>query len=134
MNIQEKVAEKIANCGSTVESTVVDTLAQAEINKRVDLITKSIGRLDNLVKEYNKINRDDLVTYSNGAKVSSMSEKRFQDIQKSKQMLEGFEKALNTALETNTQDAYNKLSEQLNKSNNVGGNQAESKPEGSTKA
>lgn len=108
--IQEAVAQKIAGSGETVKNTVVDILANGEINKRVDSITKAISKIDLLEKEYKKINKSDITTYVNNAPVESMSQNRFNDIKKSKDKFDNLTNAFNIALETNTQEAYDKLS------------------------
>jgi len=124
MDIKLKVAEKINGCGETVVNTVVDKLAEIEINRRVDIIQKAISKQDTLVKELSKINgKCDNVFYDkDGVKQESMTEKRFNEIKKSKESIDSFEKALQSALELNTNESYNKLNGLL------GGN----KTEGST--
>jgi hypothetical protein len=125
MDIKIKVAEKINGCRETVINTVVDKLAEIEINKRVLIIQQAIAKQELLQKELAKINgKCDSVFYDkDGIKHESMSEKRFNDIKKSKESLELLEKVLNSALETNTQESYNKLNGLL------GGNKQEGSAE-----
>lgn len=113
MKITEAVAAKIAESGSQVESIVIDKLAQAEINRRVDLITKGIQKIDTLKKEHKKIDRCDTKNYIDGKPVESMSEKRYQEIQKSKQQIDRLENAVSSALEKNDEDSYKKLSDAI---------------------
>lgn len=120
--IQESVAEKISSCGETVFNTVVDKLSEIEISKRVEAITKAISKKDALEKELKKIEgKNDNIVYVDGEKKESMTEKRYNEIKKAKESLENFNKLLESALESNTQEAYNKLN------GAIGGN----KPEGS---
>ena len=109
--IQEEVAKKISTSGSHVKETVINTLAQIEINRRVDLITKGIAKQDTLKKEFDKINRDDITTYVKGVPTSAMSDSRFKEIKKAEEGLEKLSKALDKALDDNTADSYNKLGE-----------------------
>ncbi len=109
--IQEEVAKKIIGSGTTVKEIVVDTLAQIEINRRVELITKGISKQDTLKKEFDKINRDDITTYIKDVPTSAMSDARFKEIKKAEEGLEKLTKAIDKALEDNTADAYNKLGE-----------------------
>ena len=67
---------------------VIDKVVEVEVSKRVDTITKAISKLDTLEKEFKKINRNDSVSYINGEKVESMTDKRFQEIQKAKQVID----------------------------------------------
>ena len=111
--IQEEVAKKISESGNTVKTTVIDALAQVEINRRVDLITKAINKQDILKKEFDKINRDDIVTYVDRKPVSAMSDARFKEIKKADEGLDKLSKAIDKALQENTTDSYNKLAELL---------------------
>lgn len=113
MTIQESVAKKISESGNTVKETVVSALAQVEINKRVEIITSAIQKQDKLNADYNKINRNDVTTYVNGEKVEAMSDNRFKEIKKSKETIDKLTAAIDSALETNTSNAYEKLSELL---------------------
>ena len=128
MTIQEVVAEKISKSGDTVKDTVVNKLVDVEVSKRVDTISKAMSKIETLDKEFKKIDgKNDQISYNSGVKVESMSEKRFQEIQKSKQSIDNLKKAFDLALETNTQESYTKLNGLL------GGDtkqcQAEVKPE-----
>lgn len=123
MKIAESVAEKIATSGAKVTEIVIDKLANAEINRRVDMIAKAIGRLDTLKKEFKKINKPDTKYYTDGKPVETMSEKRYQEIDKAKKAIERIESCVNTALEKNDEESYKKLSEA------VGGGEQKEKQE-----
>lgn len=113
--IQEAVAEKIATSGDRVTAIVIDDLAYVEISKRVNAITNAIGQADKIKKEWDKINKNDLITFVDGRSVEAMSKNRFDDIRKAKEKFESINSATNAALETNTTEAYNKLYEILKK-------------------
>jgi hypothetical protein len=86
MDIKLKVAEKIASSGGIVLDSVVERLAEVEIQKRISAIQLAVSKLDSLNKEFAKINgKCDSVHYDkDGIKVESMSEKRFNEIKKTK--------------------------------------------------
>lgn len=109
--IQEEVAKKISESGNTVKDTVIGALAQIEINRRVDLVTKAIGKQDALKKDFDKINKDDITTFVDRKPVSAMSDARFKEIKKAEEAMEKLSKAIDKALFENTTDSYNKLAE-----------------------
>lgn len=111
MDIKEKVAEKINGCGPQVKYTVIDKLADIEINRRIDIITKAVSKQEALEKELNQINgKCDNISYDkDGVKSESMTEKRFNEIKKAKEALDNFVKLLNACLESNKLEDYNKL-------------------------
>ncbi len=120
MTIHEEVAKRVAGFGPKVQDIVIDKLVDVEVERRVLLVTQGVNRLENLRKDFNKINRDDLKSYTGGVAVSSMSEKRFQEIGKAKENLDRLEKQLDKTLTENTPDSYNKLSEIIQKLNATG--------------
>lgn len=126
--IQESVAEKITNCSDKVINAVVEKLAEVEISKRIELITKAINKQDQLEKELKKINKNDVVQYNDGVVTEVMSKARYDEIGKSKERITNLKKAIDSALTQNSYESYTKLTEVLNKLNNVGGG----KQEGST--
>lgn len=125
--IQEAVAEKIAKSGENVQLIVVDNLANVEIQRRIGVITEAVGRFETLTKDLKKIDRNDVETYVGSEKQEAMSKQRFEDIKKLKEKLDILRGVTDKALETNTPDAYNKLSETLKK---LSGNSKESPAEG----
>lgn len=122
MDIKEKVAEKLDKSSTTVIDIVVDKLAEIEINKRVATIQSAMIKLETLEKEFKKIEgKNDTFYYIQNVKHESMSENRFNAIKKAKETYENLNKAFNLALETNSQDSYNKLNGLLgNKTENSG--------------
>lgn len=123
--IQEAVAEKITQSGENVANTVIEKLAEVEISKRVDAITKAIQKQEQLEKDLKKINKNDVVTYVEGTPTEVMSKNRFEEIKKGKEKIEKLTKAIDFALTQNSFDAYNKLAETLKKLDNAGGNKTE---------
>ena len=123
--IQEAVAEKITQSGANVANTVIEKLAEVEISKRVDAITKAVQKQEQLEKDLKKINKNDVVTYIEGNPTEVMSKNRFEEIKKGKEKIEKLTKAIDFALTQNSFDAYNKLAETLKKLDNAGGNKTE---------
>lgn len=116
--IQEAVAEKISKSGVTVKEIIIDSLVAQEVAKRVDIITKALTKLESMEKDFKKINgKNDNISYVAGVKVESMTEKRFQEIEKSKQNIDGLKKLIDNCLEKNDEDSYTKLNEQVGQSN-----------------
>lgn len=138
MTIQEKVADKISKCGETVNNTVIDKLAEVEINKRVDLITKAIAKQDALEKEFKKSHRADIAeTYDSEGTVvvaAQYSKGKLDTIKKDKEKLSGLIKLIEACLDKNLQDDYSKLQETLNKMSNVGESKESSATESRSKA
>jgi hypothetical protein len=124
--IQEVTAEKITAISPTIADTVATNLAQIEINKRVENITKAIAKQDQLAKDLKKIDKNDVDTYVDGQPHSAMSKSRFEEIKKAKEKIDNLTKSIDNALTTNTPDAYNKLAETLKKLDNAGGDKKES--------
>lgn len=129
--IQDAVAEKIIALtkSNPVSDIVVGKLADVEISKRVDSITKAVQKLETLEKEYKKVNRPDLITYVGDEKKEATSEARFKEIAKAKQNVENLEKAINAALEKNDTDSYNKLNGTLGGGGNKEKSAADSEQE-----
>lgn len=127
MNILEKVSEKVSISGTKVAETVIENLAKIEIDRRVNIITQAVNRLENLEKEYKKIaGKCDAAYYDkDGNKIETMSEKRHNDIQKAKQLVEDFTKTFNKCLEENKQEDYNKLNGLLSAKTPGGGENTE---------
>ncbi len=127
MTIQEKVAEKISSSADIIHNTIIDKLADIEISKRVDIITKVLSKQEALEKEFKKSHKPDMVKYDvSGALVEEAYSKiKIDSIKKDKEKLSNLIKSLETCLTTNTQESYTKLEENLNKLNNVGGDKKE---------
>lgn len=123
--IQEVTAEKIATISPTIADTVATNLAQVEINKRIENVTKAIAKQDQLTKELKKMDKPDVTTYVEGKPVAAMSKKLYDDVQKATEKLDNLNKSIDSALTNNTLDAYNKLAETLKKLDNAGGDKKE---------
>ncbi len=116
MTVLETVAAKIAEAGPNVVDIVSTKLAQVEIDKRVEMIITTLGRLDTLKKDLRKIDRADTITFVNDVKNESWSAARYEQVKKAKEVITKIELLLNTALETNTSENYQKLSDGLKNS------------------
>ncbi len=136
--IQQKVAEKITGSGTTIVNTVVDALASVEINKRIELVTKAVGRQESLEKEFQKSHKPDTaeITDASGAIITpaGYTKAKRESITKDKAKLAGLNTDLITALETNTPESYKKLQETLNKLGNAGGDKGKSTEESTTES
>lgn len=127
-SIHHKVAEAVKNSGSFVEETLIESLAQAEINKRVQIAQTGLKAIGSLKAEINKLNRPDSKTFDAAGNVTEMfSEKQFKDLKQKKEQLTRLEKAFEAALNESTGEAYGEL-DKLSK--NSGGG----KSEGTTEA
>lgn len=106
------VANKIKDSGARVIDIVIDRLVSAEIENRVDLITKAIKYHDFLKKQLNKINRPDVRQFdTNGNEVLFTSEARRKDIDKQQENLNKLKTVIDNALNTNTEESFRKLKE-----------------------
>lgn len=124
--IYQVVADKILGAGENVKSTVIEKMADIEINRRIELVTSAVNYLQSLEKDLNKISRADIITYDASMnKIENTSKARFDDVEKLKQTIGELEKVTLTALEDNTEESYKKLSEKVSKFN--GGNKTENK-------
>ena len=130
ITIQESVANKISAYGPTVHETVVNNLAQTEIDRRVDIITKALVKQEQFEKEFKKINKNDLMTYVDSHPREAMSKQRFDDIKKAEGALNNITNLIEQALNDNSADAYNKLSEIVKKNDNVNKPEKQSTTEG----
>ena len=127
--IQEVVAEKISQSGENVANIVINKLAEVEISKRVESISKAIQKQEQLEKDLKKISKNDVVTYVDGVAIEVMSKSRFEDIKKGKEKIDKLIKAIDLALTQNTFDSYIKLEDTLKKLDNAGGNKKEGSEE-----
>lgn len=108
--ILEKVAEKINGSSDVIVNTVVEKLANVEINKRSQAIEAAVSKISQAEKDFKKIDgKNDNISYVDGKRVESMSEKRYNEIAKVAQNIKSLKEALNQALTTNSQESYNKL-------------------------
>lgn len=120
--LTDKVLEKIANSSTYIQDTVVNRLADVELEKRIKLIQECVSRLDSLNKDQKKLERNDLIIYVSGQKQESMSKLQYENANKNREKITNLMNALNKALESNIQEDYTKLQELYAKSNNSGNN------------
>ena len=120
MDIRELINQKVIEAGAGIPQIVAQNLAQAEIDRRVGILTKAFLKQEELTKAFKKLNVGDKVMYSidaNGqpTKRLEMTEERYNAINKSRETLSNFSKVIEVALTENTTEAYKKLEEQLEK-------------------
>ncbi len=122
--IQEKVAESIQGSKESIVSTIVDKLAEIEIEKRIKIITDAVNKQTAMINEFKKSHRPDIAEGLgiNREVISpaTYSKSKLDVIQKDKEKLANLTKALENCLETNTPESYVKLTESLNKCANSG--------------
>lgn len=100
MEIQVKVAEKVSGSNDTVKQLVIDKIANAEINVRVDLCVGAIDKIKELDKDIKKINPDQISLNEKGEEVAkSYSKTRYEEKKKKEEEKAKWEKALEKALE-----------------------------------
>ena len=125
--LQEKIAIKISESGEFVRNQVIDILAQNEITKRTNVIIVSLYSLHILNIEFSKNPKPDISEEldidGKITKPASYTKQKYESIKKSKELIENLTKSVNSCLETNTQESYNKLEGFLKnaKSNNQPG-------------
>ncbi len=131
--IGEKVATRLSGSGQEVQDTLVNSMAQAEINRRIDLASQAYKSLEKLEKDLSKVDRPDNKSYDTaGKEILTMSENRYKEIQGLKSKIENLEKTLESCINDSRAEDYKKLEELLKsvgnqqKQNNEGGNKGQS--------
>lgn len=126
MKIREQIVEKISGAGPVIESALVDSFTNKEIDKRVSILVKALDSIDSKERELKKLDREDVVMYQGGQKILSTSKDRYEKVQKLKTNLEELIKISEEALKNNTEESFKKLNDFLSKD---GGNKTEGSKE-----
>jgi len=113
--IQEAVAERITQAKDEIIDSVINQLAQSKITERVNDIIYATNTINEIVASLNNIEgKYDIVSYdSNGDKIESYSETRLKEIADRKQAIADLSGLMYSALEKNTEEAYNLLQYKL---------------------
>jgi lipopolysaccharide export LptBFGC system permease protein LptF len=125
MELHKQVAEKISGSGEKIKNIVIDKLAEIEVTRRAEILTKALAKHEQAKKDFAKIDgKNDTAHYvADGAggqkKVEAMSEARFKQIESAKKNLDALEKAIDEALEKNESSHW----DTLNKKVQGGGNE-----------
>jgi hypothetical protein len=98
--INEQVAERIKGISPQVEETVVNLLVDKEVNRRVELITQGLTRLEEFDRESRKLSKPDVETFDGDGNVASsgFSKDRTEARKKLTERTEKMTKAIDKAL------------------------------------
>ena len=100
MNINEKVAEKLASAGPTVVDAVVEHLAKKEIDRRTKAVLDGLDKLQKLEKDIKKMKPDMVGLDEKGVQVSAnWSKAKFDEKAKLEKSAGKLREALDAALD-----------------------------------
>lgn len=113
-SVHIKVAEGIKGCGTKVEDIIVNTLVDVEVNRRVSLIQIGMTKLNTLKNDLKKTDKPDNTSHvpdgQGGFTIqSSYTDKLFNELKAKREGIVKLETTLNSALGTNSADAYGNL-------------------------
>lgn len=113
MELLVQVGERLTTSGDQVKETVINTLVEIEINRRVELVTKVIKTIDNFEKDLKKLSNPDDVRYQSDGitKIECFTKERIDNRTKTTEKLEKLTNKLNQALNTNTEQSFKELQE-----------------------
>jgi hypothetical protein len=98
--INEQVGEKLKAIAPVVENKVVDLLVDKEVNRRVEIITQGLGKLEELDRESRKLSKPDVESYDGDGNLSSSgySKVRKEEREKLAQRIDKLTKAVEKAV------------------------------------
>ena len=97
--LRDSVLETVEKAGPQVRERVKNTLVEAELSKRADMILKGLNKRDEAQKAINKIKPDQIAYDADGKKTSeTYSKAKVDELNKAKQQLASIDKALEEAL------------------------------------
>ena len=97
--LRDSVLEVINSAGPQVRERVKNTLVEAELSKRADMILKGLNKRDDAQKAINKIKPDQQAFNADGSKATeTFSKAKIDELNKAKQQLTNIDKALEEAL------------------------------------
>lgn len=106
-SVTTKVAEQIAALSPSVETAVVETLVQREIDKRSEALVKCIDAHSKLRSDLNKIKADQVTYNLDGSKAAEVfSKAKVEEHNKLKAKVAKYEKAINKALTEGTKESF----------------------------
>lgn len=111
MDLNLKIAERLASSGETVKNLVIDLLVQKEVDLRVNQISAALVNLTKLETQLSRTDRPDIKTYNKDGSVASelYSDARIKEINSAKKKIDSIRNAINTALEKGDYEPLNKL-------------------------
>jgi predicted S18 family serine protease len=116
--IHEQVGEKLKTISPTVEGRVVDLLVDKEVNRRVEIISAGLTRLEEIQKEGRKLEKPDVEAYDDGGNLSSAaySKARTEERKKLTERFDKMSKAIDKALAGDTGDLAQLVQQKSDKS------------------
>jgi len=117
-SITEEVASRLASAVGEIREGVIAQMAAKTLTSRTDSVLNTIAQLDKLSKDRTAILKKPAnVAYNeNGEKVSeTYSKEQIDGVQKATDRYTKLSKLLDTAMSENTNDAWAKLNDLLNK-------------------
>ncbi len=111
-SLRDTIDEKIAGSGPAILERVIDTFVEAERDRRAKIIVSGVNALRELESDLNKINRGDVVHYTDtgGVAAQHFTKDRLNAIKKGKDKITKLEFALTKAMsESATSDDIAKL-------------------------
>lgn len=108
VTIQEAVRENLKSVGPRTRSAVVEYFAQKEADKQAQALIKGLEKLNTLERDYQKINRPDVITYDAEGKEDSKSFSKAR-IDERKKLQEQIEKLTNAINKADDNEDFSKL-------------------------
>jgi hypothetical protein len=126
--IQEAAAEQIAALGPSLESAIVEKLADAERQRRLTPIILGLENLKKMEVDLKKLDKPDMIFTigETNEKVEAQTPKKIEEIKKHKEKMEKLNKAIQKAFDNGDLQDLNQLNQSIGKPD-----KAEGKPEGS---
>lgn len=99
ISIRDSVRESLKSVGPRTRDAVIEHFAAQEAGKQAQALIKGLEKLNTLERDYQKINRPDVVTFTAEGKeaTSSFSKSRIDDRKKLQEQIEKLTNAINKA-------------------------------------
>ena len=108
--MKETVIEKISKSAGAVSDKVVNTIVDAEIERRASIILVALAKVDEVTAQRKKIESPDDVRYDLDKKeVRGFTPKRIAEQKKLDETVANLNKAIELCLTENTEESYDKL-------------------------
>ena len=107
-NIQEEISSRLVEMVPEIAEDVIEYFVKQQINKISDAVIKGMDKLKEFDKEFNKINRPDVVTFDETGKAISegYSKERLDNKRKLNEQRERYVKAIDKALQGDAQNLF----------------------------
>ncbi len=99
ISIRDSVRESLKSVGPRTRDAVIEYFAEQEAGKQAQALIKGLEKLNTLERDYQKINRPDVVTYDAEGKEASktFSKARIDERKKLQEQIEKLTNAINKA-------------------------------------